>query len=258
MLVCEPFMPPPMDLPPPPLHPELPPEVPIAGEEEIFFRTDDGVEIQALAHLPREAERAAVLCHPHPLYGGTMHNAIVVIVAKRLRERGQSLAAAGPSVMPATIENEPHSVGWLRLNYRGVVKSGGSYGGGKTEVEDVRAAFAEVRRRAPRAKLSVVGYSFGAGVGYGAAVKDGGIDNIALVAPSPRMMHGTPLGEFAGPIQIVAASRDQFCDPEQTTELAQRLGASVKTIEGADHYFVRFRREVASLVASFISPELSS
>jgi len=121
----------------------------------------------------------------------------------------------------------------------------------------VLAAFAEVRRRAPRAKLSLVGYSFGAGVGYGAAVKDGGIDNIALVAPSPRLMHG-PLGEFAGPIQIVAAGHDQFCSVEETTELARRLGAAVKVIEGADHYFVRFRREVASLVVSFIGPELSA
>jgi len=249
-------MAPPMDLPPPPLHPELPPEVRIAGEEESSFRTADGVQIQALAHLPTEAQRVAVLCHPHPLYGGTMHNAIVVVVAKRLRERALGSAEGGALAAPP-VASEPNSIGWLRLNYRGVVQSTGRYGGGKAEVEDVLAAFAEVRRRAPRAKLSLVGYSFGAGVGYAAAVKDGGIDNIALVAPSPRLMHGM-LGEFAGPIQIVAASQDQFCSPEETAELAQRLGAAVKVIEGADHYFIRFRREVASLVVSFICPELSS
>jgi alpha/beta superfamily hydrolase len=239
-----------MDLPPPPLHPELPPEVRIPGEEEVSFRTEDGLEIQALAHLPSEAERVAVLCHPHPLYGGTMHNAIVVVVAKRLRERAQTMT-------PGPIGTEPRSTGWLRLNYRGVGKSQGGYGGGKAEAQDVQAAFAEVRRRVPRAKLSLVGYSFGAGAGYSAAVKDGGVDNIALVAPSPRLMHGT-LGEFVGPIEIVAASQDQFCSLEETHELARRLGAAVKVIEGADHYFIRFRREVASLVVSFICPELSS
>jgi alpha/beta superfamily hydrolase len=245
-----------MDLPPPPLHPELPPEVRIPGEEEVSFRTDDGLAIQGLAHLPAEAERVAVLCHPHPLYGGTMHNAIVVVVAKRLRERAQSVVPGGALAAPP-VASEPSSIGWLRLNYRGVVKSEGSYGAGKAEVADVQAAFAEVRRRAPRAKLSLVGYSFGAGVGYAAAVRDGRIDNIALVAPSPRLMHGA-LGEFAGPIQIVAASQDQFCSLDETTELARRLGAAVKIIEGADHYFIRFRREVASLVVSFICPELSS
>jgi alpha/beta superfamily hydrolase len=234
-------MAPSFDLPPPPLHPELPPEVRISSEEEVLLRTDDGLQIEALAHLPEAAERVAILCHPHPLYGGTMHNAIVVVIAKRLWERGPG---------------KPVPIGWLRLNYRGVGKSEGSYGGGKAEALDVRAAFAEVRRRAPRAKLSLMGYSFGAGVGYRAAVADGGIENISLVAPSPRVMHG-PLGEFTGPIQIVAADRDQYCAPEETHDLAQRLGASVRVVEGADHYFVRFRREVATLVTSFICPELS-
>src|SRR5579859_1647500 len=218
-------MTPPMDLPPPPLHPELPPEVRIGGEEELFFRTDDGLSLQALANLPASAARVAVLCHPHPLYGGTMHNAIVVVVAKRLLERG----LGGPN--GASV-----ATGWLRLNYRGVGKSEGSYGGGKTEVQDVLAAFAEVRKRAPRAKVSLVGYSFGAGVGYRAAVMDGAVDNVALVAPSPRLMQGS-LGEFKGPTEIIAAAQDQFCSREETAELAQRLGAAVKVIEGADHYF---------------------
>jgi alpha/beta superfamily hydrolase len=175
-----------------------------------------------------------------------MHNAIVVVVAKRLLERGLG-GPTGTSV----------GTGWLRLNYRGVGKSEGSYGGGKTEVGDVVAALAEVKRRAPHAKVSLVGYSFGAGVGYRAAVIDGAVDNIALVAPSPRLMQGS-LGEFAGPTLVVAAAQDQFCSLDETHELAQRLGAPVKVIEGADHYFVRFRREVAGLVTSFISPELAS
>jgi alpha/beta superfamily hydrolase len=239
MLVCDAPMSPSMDLPPPPLHPELPPEVRIPGEEELSFRTEDGLTIEALASVPENARRVAVLCHPHPLYGGTMHNAIVVIVAKRLLERGQG------------------SVGWVRLNYRGVGKSQGQYGSGKAESLDVCAAFAEARRRVPGAKLSLVGYSFGAGVGYRAAVLDGAIDNVSLVAPSPRMMQGEHLGEFKNPVEIVAASRDPFCTPEETTAIAQRLGASIRMVEGADHYFVRFRREVAGLVVSFISPELS-
>lgn len=231
-------MAPSMDLPPPPLHPELPPEVRIAGEDELFFRTEDGVAIEARANLPEIAGRVVVLCHPHPLYGGTMNNAIVVVVAKRLLESGQG------------------QVGWLRLNYRGVAKSGGSYGTGKLEALDVLAAFAEVRRRAPRAKISVLGYSFGAGVGYRAAVSDGGIDTVALVTPSPRVMSG-PIGEYKGPVLIVAAERDQFCAPEETADLAKRLRASVTTVQGADHYFVRYRRDVAGLVVSFTAPELS-
>jgi uncharacterized protein len=231
-------LPAPRSLPPPPLNPERPPEVLLPGEEELFFSTTDGIHVQALANLPSPAGRIAVLCHPHPLYGGTMHNAIVVVVAKRLLERGEG------------------RVGWLRLNYRGVGKSEGSYDGGKGEMLDVLAAFAEVRRRTPKAKLSLVAYSFGTGVGYRAAVKDGSIDNISLVAPSPRMLT-QDVGQYPGPVQIVAASDDQFCAPEETADLAERLRASLRTISGADHYFVRFRREVANVVVSFIAPELS-
>jgi|SRR5882724_5769293 len=231
-------MSPSLDLPPPPAHPELPPEVRIAGEEELSFVTDDGVTIEALANLPASATRVVVLCHPHPLYGGTMHNAIVVVVAKRLLERGQG------------------RVGWVRLNFRGVGKSGGTYGRGEDEIRDVRAAFEEVRRRLSGAKQSVVGYSFGSGAGYVAATLDGRVENAVLIAPSPRVMR-EPLGDFIGPVLLIAAGRDQLCTAEETADLVRRLGASVRVLEEADHYFIRFRREVAGLVVSFIAPELS-
>jgi alpha/beta superfamily hydrolase len=219
------------------LNPERPPQVRLAGEQELFFQTADGVRIEALANLPATAARIAVLCHPHPLYGGSMHNAIVVVVAKRLLEKSEGRA------------------GFLRLNYRGVEKSEGSYDGGKGETLDVLAALAEARRRAPNAKLSLVAYSFGTGIGYRAAVKDGGIDNMSLVAPSPRMLTDG-IGEYTGPVQIVAASNDQFCSPEETADLAERLRASLRIVSGADHYFIRYRGEVATSVVSFIAPEL--
>src|SRR3954468_10458333 len=155
-----------VDLPPPTPNPELPPEVKIAGEEPLVFTTADGVTIEALARVPPHASRMVVLCHPHPLYGGTMHNAIVVVIAKHLAERGAD------------------RVGTLRLNYRGVGKSGGSYGAGKAEIQDVRAAIREAKRLAPAARTGVVGYSFGTGVGFRAALAEGGVDRLGLVAPN--------------------------------------------------------------------------
>jgi alpha/beta superfamily hydrolase len=225
-------------LPPPPANPERPPPVRLPGEEELWLKTTDGLRIEALAYLPTTAARIAVLCHPHPLYGGTMNNAMVVVVAKRL------------------LEKSDRQLGFLRLNYRGVERSEGSYGGGNDETLDVLSAFAEVRRRIPEAKLSLVAYSFGTGVGYRAAVEDGGIENMSLIAPSPRVLC-EGIGQYRGPVQIVAAENDPFCAPEETADLAKRLGASLIVVAGADHYFVRFRREVASSVVSFIAPELS-
>ncbi|HMJ50973.1 MAG TPA: alpha/beta hydrolase [Polyangiaceae bacterium] len=231
-------MPPSAELPPPPEHPELPPDIRIPGEEEIAFRTEDGVLIEARGYFPATAERAIALCHPHPLYGGTFNNAIVVSVAKGMLERA------------------PATVAWLRLNFRGVGRSEGRYDAATREVLDVLAAFAEIRYRSPEAKVEVMGYSFGAGVAYRAAVRDGGLDRVCLVAPTLRMMRDQ-VGKYMGPLQIVAASNDEFASVEETAELGRKLEAPVHVIDGADHLFVRHRREVAGVVARFLVPEIA-
>jgi hypothetical protein len=216
----------------------LPPEVHIRGEEEVAYRTEDGLLIEARGYFPTNAERAIVLCHPHPLYGGTFNNAIVVSVAKRFLERA------------------PEKIAWMRLNFRGVGRSEGTYDAATREVLDVLAAFTEIRDRSPKAKLGVMGYSFGAGVAYRAAVRDGNIERVCLVAPTLRMMRDQ-VGEYTGPVQIVGASQDEFASGEETMELGRKLGAPVHLIEGADHFFVRYRREVADVVLRFSAPELA-
>jgi alpha/beta superfamily hydrolase len=231
-------MPPSAELPSPPEHPELPPDVRIRGEEEVAFRTEDGLLIEARGYFPAKAERAIVLCHPHPLYGGTFNNAIVVSVAKRLLERA------------------PETVAWLRLNFRGVGRSEGIYDAANREVLDVLAAFAEMRDRYPTAKVGVMGYSFGAGVAYRAAIRRGNIDRICLVAPTLRMMRDQ-MGEYTGPVQIIAASGDEFATVEETAELGRKLGATVHVIDGADHFFVRYRREVAGVALRSLAPEVT-
>ena len=239
MLGSDAFMPRSAELPPPPEHPELPPDVRIPGEEEVAFRTEDGLLLEGRGYFPVTASRAVVLCHPHPLYGGTFNNAIVVSVAKKLLEGG------------------PESVAWLRFNYRGVGKSEGRYDAANREVLDVLAAFAEIRYRSPHAKVGVMGYSFGAGVAYRAAVRDGGVERVCLVAPTLRAARDQ-VGEYNGPLQIVAADNDEFTTVEETMELAQRLRAPVHVVGGADHFFVRYRREVASVVLRFLAPELAA
>jgi uncharacterized protein len=238
MLGASSSMPPSAELPPPPENPELPPDVRIPSEEEVAFRTEDGVLIEGRGYFPATAERAIALCHPHPLYGGTFNNAIVVSVAKRLLEAGGE------------------KIGWLRLNFRGVGKSEGRYDCATREVLDVLAAFAEIRYRLPNVKVGVMGYSFGAGVAYRAAVRDGRIDRVCLVAPTLRMMR-EHAGEYHGPIQIVAASNDEFATVEETTEIGRKLGAPVHMIDSADHFFIRHRREVAGVVLRALAPEQS-
>jgi alpha/beta superfamily hydrolase len=216
----------------------LPPEVKIGDERALSLATEDGFVLEALGYLPAEAKRVVVLCHPHPLYGATMHNALVVVIARTLRDRGGE------------------RIGWLRFNFRGVGKSQGAFDSGKAEVNDVRAAIGAVRRELPAARVSVVGISFGTGPAYRGAVLEGGVDRVALVTPSPRMLKDG-LGEFAGPVQVVAAGQDELCTDQETRELTRQLGATLDLIPGADHQFIRFRRELAGLVVPFVAPELS-
>ncbi len=226
------------DLPPPPVDPERSPPASVAGEELIVLPGLPGEpSLEARIRAPLGATRAVVLCHPHPLYGGTMHSAVIVAIAKVLAEqRGDSAAS-------------------IRFNYRGVGTSGGAYGHGVSEVADVRAAIREMRKRAPNAALTVCGYSFGTGVGLKAAALEDGIDRVVLVAPAVRIFNfldGKP--PPAVPIFIVAAENDDYCDVAEAEQIADAFNAQIQVVPGADHFFLKGRRKLAEVVLPLIAP----
>src|SRR3954467_5770733 len=155
------------DLPPPPRVPVVSPPASVDGEELVTLPGLAGEpSLEARVRAPAAATRAVVLCHPHPLYGSTMHSAVVLAIAKVLAEKGQQRVAH------------------LRFNYRGVGTSEGRYGEGKGETEDARAAIRALRARAPNAKPTMCGYSVGTFGGLRAAVIEGGVDRVMLVAPA--------------------------------------------------------------------------
>ena len=94
---------------------------------------------------------AAVVCHPHPLHGGTMHNKVVFQAAKAALQEG----------LPT-----------LRFNFRGVGKSTGSFGDGIGEREDVTAALDYLGTRFPAIPVCLLGFSFGASVGLRVGAND--------------------------------------------------------------------------------------
>jgi alpha/beta superfamily hydrolase len=226
-------------LPPPPSHPELSPPVLIAGEESVTLSGLPGEPaLEARVRVTPDATRAVLLCHPHPLYGGTMHSAVVVAIAKVLAERDARVAA-------------------LRFNFRGVGASGGSYGQGRGEVEDARAALRALRERAPLAKVTVCGYSFGTWVGLRAAAIEGGVERVALVAPAVRIFEFLREDGAAlrGKIAIYVGDRDEFCDVAEAQSLAAALDASLQVFEKSDHFFLASRRKLADAVVPFLAPE---
>ncbi len=101
--------------------------------------------LEALLEEPdhREPRMAAVVCHPHPLYGGTMHNKVVYRLARGLRAPGIVV---------------------LRFNFRGVGASEGEHAHLEGEIEDARAALAWLRARYPDLPYALAGFSFGSRV----------------------------------------------------------------------------------------------
>ncbi len=227
------------DLPPPPSKPELSPPAFVTGEESVNLAGLPGEPpLEARMRASPDATRAVLLCHPHPLYGGTMHSAVVVAIAKILAERDPRTAT-------------------LRFNYRGVGASGGSYGQGVGEVLDARAALRALRESAPSAKLTVCGYSFGTWVGLRASAIEGGVERVALVAPALRIFEFVreDAATLGGGIAIYVGDRDEFCDVAEAKGLAADLGASLQVFEKSDHFFLSSRRKLAEAVVPFVAPQ---
>jgi alpha/beta superfamily hydrolase len=196
--------------------------------------------LEARVHVPPEAGRVVVLCHPHPLYGGSMHSPVPLAIAKRLSElRGR--------------------VAWVRFNFRGVGASEGSFGGGRGEVEDVVAVIEHMQQVSPSTPIAVCGHSFGSWVGLCAAPRITAVDRVLLIAPSTRFFKfGAVTPSFHGKTTIFVGSEDEYCDLDEARALARELGAELRVFEGFDHHFMKSRRALADAALPVVAPEASS
>ena len=194
------------------------------------------MELEGQLRLPdSDCYPAAIVCHPHPLYGGTMDNSVVVTIAQMLAARG---------------------VASLRFNFRGVGRSQGRFDGGAGETDDARGALAFLcaQRGVDQRRVYVVGYSFGAWVGLRCA-EDAEIAGVIAVAPPLLVLpHEGLLRDFAGRGCFVVADNDQFCPIEHLRAFVATLSlpGEVKIVHGADHFLWGHEREVGELVAGFV------
>lgn len=176
--------------------------------------------LEALYEEPydREPWCAAVVCHPHPQFGGTLHNKVVYRLARGLRRAGVAV---------------------LRFNYRGVGRSQGEYGNLKGEIEDARAALDWLRARNPSLPYALAGFSFGARVITRLGCSIGGA-RFLLAAGFPTAMGGAEYLERCANAKIfVQSTHDQF-GPRADLEAAYARWAAPKRIlwiEAADHFF---------------------
>jgi hypothetical protein len=169
---------------------------------------------------------AAIVCHPHPQFGGTLHNKVTHKVAATLHGLG---AAA------------------LRFNFRGVGRSAGSFDGGRGEREDARAALAWLAARHPRARRWVAGFSFGSWIAAGLAASDPSVERLILVAPPVARSDFSALREARVPKLVVQGTDDDLCPPEALRPELERWAEPKRLIlvEGATHFFDRRLGELA-------------
>ncbi len=181
-----------------------------------------------------EAEAAkpihAVLCHPHPQYGGSMHDAVLDAAAQVLLD---------------------HGISCLRFNFRGVGSSEGSYDNGVGEVDDLLAAVTFLRTQNPDHALWLVGYSFGSNI-VAKAIASVAPDNAVLVAPPVKVMDFSAITD-RHEVYAISGSRDDFID---AVKLEALLGERAFLIEGADHFFSGFYRELSDAVAQIVAAGL--
>jgi alpha/beta superfamily hydrolase len=208
--------------------------------EPIRFATEDHVSLEGELRLPdREPVGSAVICHPHPRHGGSKDHPILWAIRNELAHRGFVVVG---------------------FNFRGVMGSGGSYGGGRDELRDVRAAIGVARERAGAAPTIVCGWSFGASVALREALDDDRVGALALIGipldpkdvELPALPAPTELRTLAQPVLLIAGERDEYCAPDRLGEFGAAFPASeVVIVKDTDHYFWRRERELASIVGAF-------
>lgn len=203
-------------------------------EERVIFQAGN-LTLEGLLWTPvRGGEKGAVLCHPHPLYGGDMYNNVVSALAEALQK--QNMAT-------------------LRFNFRGTGRSEGEHGGGEAEGEDVQAAVSYLLSRRAVSTLAVVGYSFGAAVGLRAGAEDARVTTLVGVALPVGVADPSFLLSCIKAKLFVAGDQDSFCPLPALKDLFTRCPEpkAMAVVSGADHFFWGQEAEVAQAVVGFLS-----
>jgi len=193
--------------------------------------------LEALLEEPEDAvpRLCAVVCHPHPLYGGTMHNKVVYRLARGLR-RARIVV--------------------LRFNFRGVGASAGKHGHLEGEIEDARAALGWLRERYPALPYALAGFSFGSRVITRLGCEGGGAS--FLMAAGFPTRWGSPdfLEGCAARKIFIQSTNDQFGPRAELEEVYQRFPATKELhwIESADHFFAGGLEELEEVVRTVAEP----
>jgi uncharacterized protein len=201
-------------------------------ETQVSFRSGD-LTLEGLLANPGGGAPAAVVCHPHPMYGGSMHNNVVEAILAAMWQAGYAT---------------------LRFHFRGVGASEGEHDGGPGEVDDALAAtsFLMAQPGVRKEGVAMTGYSFGAMVALSAGYERAEIARIVAVALPLAMADARIPDGASKPVLLVSGDRDSYSPVAGLQELASRIGGTVRLeiIPGADHFFGGREAELSRAIAA--------
>jgi alpha/beta superfamily hydrolase len=187
---------------------------------ESLYLAGPAGRLEAILEEPEHQEpiEAAVVCHPHPQHGGTMHNKVVYRLARGLRKSGCVV---------------------LRFNFRGVNLSEGVYDHGKGEVEDAREAFRELRSRYPHLPAFIAGFSFGSRVALRIAASEAEARRVIAVGFPTKYPNREYVREVRVPKFFIQSTHDEHGPRYEMQEFFETLPDPKQLfwVEAADHFF---------------------
>jgi alpha/beta superfamily hydrolase len=179
--------------------------------------------------------RVALVLHPHPLGGGTMHNKVVFRAASALNEAGLTT---------------------LRINFRGVGQSTGTHDEGRGEREDVQVGLDYLAEKYPGLPITLCGFSFGSRVGLEIGVADERVVNLISIGSPVRKYDFGFLKSCRKPILFVHGERDEFGSPDELQKTIDLIPAETErelvVIPDADHFFDGHLDELKTAISEWI------
>ena len=199
-------------------------------EEQIIFswgaRTLEGL-------LEKNSDtNGVVISHPHPLYGGNMHNDVVISITKTYQNMGYTT---------------------LRFNFRGVGNSQGSYGNGVGEQEDVRAAVSYLVDLSIE-QIDLAGYSFGAWVNALAIINEPQLENMIMVSPPVAFIDFGSVSNLSRLKLIITGTRDDIAPVEMINQAypGWNAEAQFEVISGADHFYAGYLDKLEAVLTAYL------
>jgi len=199
-------------------------------------------QLEAILKQPRvsPAKGVALVLHPHPLGGGTMHNKVVFRAAAALNDAGLTT---------------------LRINFRGVGQSSGEHDYGNGELDDARAGLDYLVQNYPEEKITICGFSFGARMGMEVGISDERVKFLISIGTPLDKYDFTFLENCRKPLLLVHGEHDEFGDVNKLKLLAEKLTTVTTTkvvvIPGTGHFFEDHLDELKSAIYDWITDQVA-